>query len=85
MESLIIMDRNFRHVNTFDVSNFPNLRTVLIETNSFTTIQNGFANNVNRSFRMTNNTALTTVAIGRYSFSDYGGGFIISSIDDFVM
>lgn len=85
MERLIIMDRNFRYVNSFDVSNFPSLQMVTIRTNSFTTVQNGYGDNPNRSFRMTNNTALATLAIGSYSFSDYGGGFVLSSTVDFVM
>ena len=48
--------------------------------NSFTKEKNSWGNDTNRSFSILNCGELESIEIGRYSFSDYGGGFELKNL-----
>ena len=75
MQSVSIGDNNFMYVNTFKIDNLINLKNIIIGQNSFTTRKNSWGDNPFRSFHLLNCDELESIEIGRYSFSDYGGGF----------
>ena len=61
------------------------LKSMKIGMNSFTHLKSsnwdfGKANNTNRSFHILNCVKLESIEIGRYSFSDYGGGFELRNL-----
>ena len=75
MQSVSIGDNNFMYVNTFKIDNLINLKNIIIGQNSFTKKKNSWGDNPFRSFHLLNCDELESIEIGRYSFSDYGGGF----------
>ena len=62
------------------------LKSLKIGNSSFTHLKSGDkwdnkkANNRNRSFHVLNCDKLESIEIGRYSFSDYGGGFELKNL-----
>ena len=81
LEELIIGDYCFSNVNEFKIDGLNHLKSIKIGNNSFTRLKMNdkwdwnIANNGNRSFSVLNCIELESIEIGRYSFSDYGGGF----------
>ena len=51
------------------------MKSIKIGINSFTKNKNSWGNNNSRSFSIFNCDELKSIEIGRYSFSDFGGGF----------
>ena len=70
-----ISDNNLMYVNEFIIDGLNHLNSLCIGMNSFTTAKNSFGNNLSRSFSILNCDELESIEIGRYSFSDYSGGF----------
>ena len=81
LQSVIIGNENFMYAGTFIIDNLINLRSITIRRNSFTKKKNGYvANDSSRSFGILNCNKLESIEIGRYSFSDYGGGFELKNL-----
>ena len=68
------------NVNLFNIDGLNHLKCIKIGMNSFTRNKEGKANNKSRSFAILNCDELESIEIGRYSFSDYGGGFELRNL-----
>ena len=81
LKSIEIGDDCFSNVELFKIDGLNELKSLKIGNNSFTHLKSNDkwdrnkANNTNRSFSILNCIELKSIEIGRYSFSDYGGGF----------
>ena len=75
LKSIEIGSDCFMNVDIFKIDGLNDLKSLKIGMNSFTKKRNDKANNPNRSFSILNCDELESIEIGRYSFSDYGGGF----------
>ena len=80
LKSIEIGDDCFENVELFNIDGLNELKSLKIGINSFTHLKSNEwdgnkANNPNRSFSILNCIELESIEIGRYSFSDYGGGF----------
>ena len=73
LEELIIGDDSFMYVNEFVINELNELKSLVIGDRSFR--KNGNTNDESRSFSILNCIELKSIEIGRYSFSDYAGGF----------
>ena len=86
IESIVIGDNCFENVNEFVLNGLNHLKSIKIGINSFTLLKNSDkwdsnkANNRSRSFSILNCIELESIEIGRYSFSDYGGGFELRNL-----
>ena len=86
LEELIIGNNSFMNVNEFVIDGLKSLRSLKIGMNSFTHLKSGDewdsdkANNRNRSFSILNCVELESIEIGRFSFSDYAGGFELKNL-----
>ena len=80
LESVEIGDSNFQHVSEFVIDELGELKSLNIGINSFTMNKNSYGNNSSRSFHLLNCDKLESIEIGRYSFSDYGGGFELKNL-----
>ena len=87
LKSIEIGDNCFENVDTFSVDGLNELKSLKIGDNSFTKEEFSIvwelddeANNPNRSFHILNCIELESIEIGRYSFSDYGGGFELKNL-----
>ena len=86
LEELIIGDECFENVNEFKIDRLNHLKSIKIGINSFTHLKSDDewdsdkANNMNRSFSLSNCDELKTIEIGEYSFRDYGGGFELKNL-----
>ena len=80
LESLEIGDSNFQHVSGFVIDGLGELKSLNIGMNSFTMNKNYYGSNSSRSFHLLNCVELESIEIGRYSFSDYGGGFELKNL-----
>ena len=79
-EKLIIGNDCFENVELFNIDGLDELRSLKIGKNSFTKEKNGCADDPNRSFSILNCIELESIEIGRFSFSDYGGGFELRNL-----
>ena len=75
LEGLIIGDHCFYSVNEFRIDGLNELKSLIIGMNSFTKRKGNSGNDPSRSFGILNCNELKSIEIGRYSFSDYAGGF----------
>ena len=85
LKSIEIGDDCFENVELFNIDGLNELKSLKIGINSFTHVKSGhwddgIANNTNRSFSISNCIELESIEIGRYSFSDYGGGFELNNL-----
>ena len=86
LEELIIGNDSFMNVNEFVIDGLKSLRSLKIGSNSFTHLtsddewNDDIANNRNRSFSILNCILLESIEIGKFSFSDYGGGFELKNL-----
>ena len=86
LKSIEIGDDCFENVELFNIDGLNELKSLKIGINSFTHLKstdkwdNDKANNRNRSFSILNCIELESIEIGRYSFSDYGGGFELKNL-----
>ena len=79
-QSLNIGNGCFAYSSLFEINGFQSLTTISIASNSFTSMKNGFGNDINKSFHILNCESLESISIGEYSFSDYGGQFELSNL-----
>ena len=75
VEELMIGSDSFLNIDTFKIDGLNHLILVKIGINSFTKNKNSYDNNYSRSFHILNCDELESIEIGKFSFSDYGGGF----------
>ena len=74
------------YINEFEIDGLKSLKSLKIGKNSFTHLKSDnewnddIAENRNRSFHILNCVELESIEIGRYSFSDYGGGFELKNL-----
>ena len=86
IESIEIGNDCFSNVNIFKIDGLNHLKSLKIGENSFTLLKSSNkcdwnkVMNVNRSFHVLNCDHLESIEIGRYSFSDYGGGFELKNL-----
>ena len=80
IESIEIGDDCFENVNEFVIDGLKELKSLKIGNNSFTKEKNSQGNDSSRSFHILNCIELKSIEIGRYSFSDYGGGFELKNL-----
>ena len=80
IESIIVGDDSFCCVDKFIIDGLNHLKSIKIGMKSFTKNKNGATNNSSRSFSILNCIKLESIEIGRYSFSDYGGGFELKNL-----
>ena len=79
-QSLNIGNGCFGYSSLFEINGLQSLNMLSIGSNSFTSMKNGFGNDINKSFHILNCTKLESIEIGEYSFSDYGGEFELSNL-----
>ena len=79
-QSLNIGNDCFGYSSLFEINGLQSLSMLSIGSNSFTSMKNGFGNDINKSFHILNCTKLESIEIGEYSFSDYGGQFELSNL-----
>ena len=80
IESIEIGDDCFMKVNSFRIDGLNHLKSLKIGINSFTEKKNDWGSDSYRSFGILNCIELESIEIGRYSFSDYGGGFELKNL-----
>ena len=80
LKSLVIGNDCFMNVSMFAIDGLNELKSLKIGMNSFTRNKNSFGNDSSRSFSILNCIELESIEIGRYSFSDYGGGFELKNL-----
>ena len=80
IESIEIGDDCFSNVELFKIDGLNELKSLKIGINSFTKNKNSWGNDSSRSFSILNCIELESIEIGRYSFSDYGGGFELKNL-----
>ena len=81
LEELIIGSNCFYSVDEFVIDGLNELKSLVIGPNSFTKIKNDYhENDCSRSFSISNCIELESIEIGRFSFSDYGGGFELKNL-----
>ena len=80
LKSIIIGDNCFENVNEFMIDGLSHLLSLKIGMNSFTKEKYSYQCNLSRSFRVSNCDKLKSFSIGKFSFSDYGGGFELKNL-----
>ena len=80
LEELEIRDECFMYVDTFNIDGLNELKSLKMGMNSFTENKNDWGCNPSRSFHILNCVELESIEIGRYSFSDYAGGFELKNL-----
>ena len=80
IESIEIGDNCFENVELFNIDGLNELKSLKIGINSFTKEKNSYGDDCSRSFSISNCVELESIEIGRYSFSDYGGGFELRNL-----
>ena len=75
LKSIEIGDRCFENVDIFKIDGLNELKSLKIGSRSFTKNKSSSGDDSSRSFSILNCDELESIEIGRYSFSDYGGGF----------
>ena len=80
IKSIEIGNDCFSNVDIFKIDGLNELKSLKIGMNSFTKNKNSFGNDSSRSFHILNCAKLESIEIGRFSFSDYGGGFELNNL-----
>ena len=80
LQSVTIGNENFMYAGTFIIDNLIDLKNITIRQSSFTRWRTSFDDDSSRSFHLLNCIELESIDIGRYSFSDYGGGFELKNL-----
>ena len=81
MKTLIIGYDSFFSVRTFRINGLHKLTTINIGKNSFTQKKLGFGNNTDKSFYIENCENLQTISIDEFSFTDFGGEFVLKNLE----
>ena len=79
-EYIDIGDGCFENVKNFMIDGLNELKSLKIGINSFTKKKNSWGDDESRSFSILNCIELESIEIGRFSFSDYGGGFELKNL-----
>ena len=80
LKEVRISNECFESVQTFRIDGLNRLKTIKIGKNSFTQNENSWGNNESKSFHILNCESLESIQIGRYSFSDFAGGFELKNL-----
>ena len=80
LEELIIGNYCFENVELFNINGLNYLKSLKIGENSFTKEKDDAGDDTSRSFSILNCGELESIEIGRFSFSDYGGGFELKNL-----
>ena len=80
LKSIEIGDDCFENVELFNIDGLNELKSLKIGMNSFTKEKNRWGDDSSRSFHLLNCDELESIEIGKYSFSDYGGGFELRNL-----
>ena len=80
LKSIEIGNDCFSNVDLFKIDGLNELKSLKIGINSFTKKKNSCGDDSSRSFSILNCNELESIEIGRYSFSDYGGGFELRNL-----
>ena len=81
LKSIEIRNDCFSNVELFKIDGLNELKSLKIGINSFTHQKDDWVEyNKSRSFSILNCIELKSIEIGRYSFSDYGGGFELKNL-----
>ena len=75
-----IGDNCFKSVQTFKMDGLHHLKSLKIGKNSFTQKKNDWGNDKSKSFHILNCESLESIEIGEYSFSDFGGQFVLRNL-----
>ena len=71
LETIRVGNDCFANVNEVDLEGLSGLKRMVVGMNSFTLKKNGYGNDPTRGFSLRNCPVLTTLEVGRLSFSDY--------------
>ena len=80
LKSIEIGNDCFSNVDIFKIDGLNELKSLKIGDNSFTKNKNSYGSDSSRSFHILNCAKLESIEIGRFSFSDYGGGFELNNL-----
>lgn len=80
LKEIRIGDECFAQAAVFQIDELMSLKSLTIGSNSFTMKKNSHGNDESAIFSIHNCNALESVAIGEYSFSDFGGTFELVSL-----
>ena len=80
LEELEIGNVCFMYINAFLIDGLNHLKSLKIGMNSFTKKKNSYGNDESRSFHLLNCDKLGSIEVGKYSFSDYSGGFELNNL-----
>ena len=83
LKSIEMGDDCFENVDTFRIDGLKSFKSLKIGKNSFTQQKdnwNSIRIDSSRSFHVLNCIELESIEIGRFSFSDYGGGFELKNL-----
>ena len=77
----MIGDDSFFSARTFRINGLHKLTRIDIGKNSFTQKKLGFGNNTDKSFHIEDCENLQTISIGEFSFTDFGGEFVLKKLE----
>ena len=80
LRSIVICQKCFESVQTFEIDGLHRLRTLKIEMNSFTEKKNKYGKDESKSFHILNCESLESIDIGQYCFSDFAGDFELKNL-----
>ena len=80
VETIEIGDECFGLVKLFEFDGLKNLKTLKIGKNSFTQAKTSGKEDISKSFHIRNCESLEIIEIGRFSFSDFSGGFELKNL-----
>ena len=80
LKSIEIGNDCFENVELFKIDGLNELKSLKIGSRSFTKNKSSSGDDSSRSFSILNCDELESIEIGRYSFSDYGGGFELRNL-----
>ena len=80
LETLEIGSDSFGYVETFEVRNMNNLKSISVANNSFTYNKLSGGLNMNKSFVVENCEQLESITIGLFSFSDFSKKFVLRNL-----
>ena len=67
-------------MKTFKINGLNRLKTIIIGSNSFTQKKGSWGIDESKLFHILNCESLESIQIGRFSFSDFGGDFLLKNL-----
>ena len=80
LKRIEIGDDCFANVKTFKINGLNRLKTIIIGSNSFTQKKGSWGIDESKLFHILNCESLESTQIGRFSFSDFGGDFLLKNL-----